>query len=111
MTDPTGRQTWLQVPVELPDEGRTAAFEARDRHLLLCNVGGSGFVLANRCPHAKAALSGGRLSGFVLECPLHGGKLDVRDGSPVAKPIRKAACTFAVRDGVNGLEVALPNES
>jgi nitrite reductase/ring-hydroxylating ferredoxin subunit len=43
----------------------------------------------------------------VLECPLHGGKLDVRDGSPVAPPIRRPVATFPVRRTQDGLEVGL----
>jgi nitrite reductase/ring-hydroxylating ferredoxin subunit len=52
-------------------------------------------------------LAGGRLRGTVLECPLHGGKLDVRDGRPCAQPIRKPATTFEVRPAQAGIEIRL----
>lgn len=110
MADPAAPRIWRRIPVALPDEGRTSPFETDGHQLLLCNAGGESFVVANRCPHAKAVLSGGRLCGFALECPLHGGKLDVRDGSPLTKPIRKPVRTFAVRRIESGLEVALPGE-
>ena len=42
-------------------------------------------------------LTGGRLEDWFLQCPLHGVKLDVRDGSAVALPIRKSVCTFEVQ--------------
>ena len=70
------------------------------------------YAIEDRCPHAGVALASGRLEGFVLECPLHGGRLDVRDGSPVEAPIRRAAERFAVREGVRGeLEVLVPQSA
>jgi anthranilate 1,2-dioxygenase ferredoxin subunit len=46
----------------------------------------------------------------LLECPLHGGKLDVRDGSHVALPIRKPARTYPVRVVDGGIEIDLGRE-
>ena len=98
---------WETVEVALPPPGGMSACEARGVRLVLCNVGGAPYVLEDRCPHAFATLSDGRLEGAVLECPLHGGKLDVRDGRPVAAPIRKPARTFAVRQSGARLEVEI----
>jgi len=99
---------WRDVPAALPPPGRMVGFEAGGLRLVLCNAGGSPYVLEDRCPHAFAYLSEGRLDGFMLECPLHGGKLDVRDGSPVALPIRKPARSFAVRHASDRVQVELP---
>ena len=84
------------------------SFETGGERLVLCNAGGTPYVLEDRCPHAFAYLSEGRLDGFMLECPLHGGKLDVRDGSPAAPPIRKPARTFAVRRVADRMQVEVP---
>jgi nitrite reductase/ring-hydroxylating ferredoxin subunit len=83
--------------------------EAAGQRLLLCNVGGTAHVIEDRCPHAFARLSEGRLEGHVLECPLHGGKLDVRDGQPLAPPIRRPVRTFAVRRSGEQLQVEIPD--
>ena len=99
---------WHPVPVPLPAPGRTCSFEAGGQRLLLCNADGTPYVIRDECPHVRVPLSGGVLSGTVLECPLHGGKIDVRDGTPVARPIRKRATCHPVRATGNGLEVALP---
>jgi nitrite reductase/ring-hydroxylating ferredoxin subunit len=99
--------TWKDVPVALPAPGRMAAFELDGLELVLCNAAGTACVLEDRCPHAEAALSEGRLEGTVLECPLHGGKLDVRDGKPVAAPIHRPVRTFAVRSAGEQLQVEI----
>ena len=104
---PDADESWHLVPVPLPAPGRSVAFDAGGRRVLLCNVDGAPYALEDRCPHVRVPLSGGRLEGPVLECPLHGGRLDVRDGQPVARPIRKAAVVFPVRAAGDGLEVRL----
>ena len=92
----------------MPGPGRTVAFEVEGRALLLCNVAGEPHVVRDECSHARTPLSGGRLCGFVLECPLHGGKIDVRDGAPAAPPIRRPVATYPARLTAAGIEVALP---
>lgn len=56
------------------------AVEVLGRRLVLVNVRGSLYALADRCTHAGAALSGGTLDGYVLKCPVHGAMFDVRTG-------------------------------
>ena len=99
---------WVEIPVPLPEPGRSRGFHIGDRELLLCNVDGSAYVVDDRCPHARTPLSGGRLCGFVLECPLHGGKVDVRDGTPAAAPIRRPVATWRTRRTEDRIEVLLP---
>jgi nitrite reductase/ring-hydroxylating ferredoxin subunit len=98
---------WVRVDVAdlAPGELRAVAVAGRD--VLVCHAEGAFYALENRCPHATTSLAGGRLRGFVLECPLHGGKLDVRDGRPCALPIRSPAVTFAVRRTGEDIEVRL----
>ena len=102
---------WRDVPVPLPPPGRMAAFELGGLELVLCNVAGTPCVIEDRCPHVEVALSEGRLEGSVLECPLHGGKLDVRDGRPVAAPIRRPVRTFAVRQRGDHIQVEVSGDA
>jgi anthranilate 1,2-dioxygenase ferredoxin subunit len=91
---------------ELAD-GALRAVRAGERNLVVCRAQGAWYALDDRCPHAFVPLSAGKLRGTVLECPLHGGTLDVRDGSPCSLPIRKSAVTHAVRPVPGGLEIEL----
>jgi nitrite reductase/ring-hydroxylating ferredoxin subunit len=38
---------------------------------------------------------------------VHGGKLDVRDGSPQRHPIRRSATTYRVREQAGRIEIEL----
>jgi len=87
--------------------GGLRALELAGFDVVVCHAAGAFYALENRCPHASAPLHAGRLEGCVLECPLHGGRLDVRDGSPRAQPIRRPATTYAVRPVPGGIEIDL----
>jgi nitrite reductase/ring-hydroxylating ferredoxin subunit len=87
------------------------AFEVGGLRFVLCNAGGTPYVVQDRCPHAFAYLSEGRLDGFLLECPLHGGKLDVRDGSPAAPPIRKPVRSLVLRQQGEQIQVEVPRHA
>ena len=94
-----------------PGESLAVAALVRGRRLVVCRAGGRLYALEDRCPHASEPLSGGALRGYTLECPYHGGRLDVRDGRPLAPPIRRAARTFTVREVGERVEVGLaPDE-
>ena len=99
---------WHPVPMAMPAAGETASFELGGHELLLCNADGTPYVVQDRCPHARVSLAGGTITGTILVCPFHGGRLDLRDGAPAGMPIRRPARCFAVRDANGQLEVALP---
>ena len=99
---------WVDLEAPLPAPGCTRGVELRGHALLVCNAGGRLYVIADRCPHTRSSLAGGALRGCVLECPLHGGTLDVRDGAPLGLPIRRPATCYPVRPRGDGWQVALP---
>lgn len=101
---------WVAANVAALGESRLVGLELRGRRLVVCRAGGRLYALEDRCPHAFHPLSEGALRGYALECPFHGGTLDVRDGRPLSLPIRRAAATYAVRDAGDTLEIGLPAE-
>lgn|GEM_PF-1101147 len=112
MPEPAGDAAleWVAAGCAPPAESRAVAASVRGRRLVVCRAGGRLFALEDRCPHASEPLSGGALRGFALECPYHGGRLDVRDGRPLAPPIRRAARTFPVREAGAIVEIGLEPE-
>ena len=86
--------------------GQTRPIEALGAKILVCNAEGRFYAIENRCPHATVRLDGAALRGHVLECPVHGGTLDVRDGSPLGHPIRRRVATYAVREGEGTIEIS-----
>ena len=87
------------VVVDVADlaPGDMRAVACGRRKALLCNVDGEFFAVAERCTHAAFSMVEGRLEGPHLECPLHGARFDLRDGSPVRRPASKPLATWPVR--------------
>ncbi|MFT5204596.1 MAG: 3-phenylpropionate/trans-cinnamate dioxygenase ferredoxin subunit [Candidatus Aldehydirespiratoraceae bacterium] len=78
-------------------EGEMRCFsEVGDHGALVCRVDGVLHAFADRCSHAAAPLSVGRLRGKTISCSLHGAGFDVRDGSHQGPPATRAIVTFAV---------------
>jgi nitrite reductase/ring-hydroxylating ferredoxin subunit len=98
-----------RVTIEAPElgVGELRACEVAGRSLVICRAEDSWYALEDRCPHAAVPLSGGRLRGHLLECPFHGGLVDVRDGRAAGLPIRRPATSFPVRARAGGLEIDL----
>lgn len=62
------------------------------REIALYTVGDAVYASDMLCTHGDARLCDGFLDGHEIECPLHQGKFDVRDGratwEPACEPLR-----------------------
>jgi naphthalene 1,2-dioxygenase ferredoxin component len=68
-----------------------------DEEIVLCRAGNEVFALHNWCTHADARLSEGCLHGYELQCPLHEGRFDVRNGRVLCAPAESDVRSFPVR--------------
>jgi 3-phenylpropionate/trans-cinnamate dioxygenase ferredoxin subunit len=82
------------------------------REIVLFNVAGEIFALADRCPHQGGRLSEGRLVGLVeaaepgrygwsrpdeiIRCPWHGWEFDLRTGQSRCEPARLRTRAYEV---------------
>jgi naphthalene 1,2-dioxygenase system ferredoxin subunit len=67
------------------------------RDIAVYTVGDDVYATDNLCTHGHARLCDGFLDGHEIECPLHQGKFDVRDGSPSCAPITEAVRSYPVK--------------
>ncbi|HEX6313091.1 MAG TPA: non-heme iron oxygenase ferredoxin subunit [Acidimicrobiia bacterium] len=88
--------------------GRSLRCSVDGRAVLVCNVGGEFYAIADVCTHDHGPLGEGRLQGYAVECPRHGARFDVRDGRVMAPPAVKPIETYAVRVNDGDVEVELP---
>lgn len=97
--------TWVALcAVDDVPEGEAKAFLLGERRLCAVNDGESYYVVDDLCTHGMAYLSEGYcdVDECVLECPLHGGLFNYRDGSPQGDPAEKPVRSYPTRieDGV-----------
>lgn len=99
----------MRVPLPVADllPGSTRVVRIGALELLVCNVEGELFALENRCPHQDFGLGDARLSGPVIECSLHGGRFDVRDGCPTRAPTTDRLTTYPVHVSDRGPEIEI----
>jgi naphthalene 1,2-dioxygenase ferredoxin component len=67
------------------------------RDIAIYTVGDAQYATDNICTHGHARLCDGFLDGHEIECPLHQGKFDVRDGKPMCEPVTEALRSYPVR--------------
>ena len=55
------------------------------------------YATDNLCTHAFAFLSQGWLDGDCIECPLHGGRFEVKTGKALGPPVSDDLKTYKAR--------------
>jgi naphthalene 1,2-dioxygenase system ferredoxin subunit len=89
---------WTDVSAfdDVPEED-VLGVETAGKDVALYNVDGQVYATDNICTHGHARLCDGFLEGFEIECPLHQGKFDIRDGRPTCQPVTEAVRSYPVK--------------
>lgn len=92
------KQNWIDVAAhdDVP-EGDVAGFDVSERSVALYSVGGEIFATDNLCTHGRARLCDGFLEGHEIECPLHQGRFDIRNGKAMCAPLKTDLRTYPVK--------------
>jgi len=75
--------------------GGAKCVEVSGRSYALFKVDGKVYCLDNRCTHLGGPLCKGVLREFVIQCPWHGSRFDVRTGQVVGPPARSAVRSYS----------------
>lgn len=94
MTNPLARRRVASLR-DVPD-GECIAVELEDREIALYRVDSRVYATDNLCTHGAARLCDGFLEGYAIECPLHQGSFDIRNGSVLREPAEEPLATYAV---------------
>ncbi len=73
----------------------------------LLRDGGVLHAVHDRCSHRGCSLSEGALDGHEIECPCHGSRFDVRDGSIIRGPATQPQPAYEVREREGRIEIRL----
>ncbi|MGE0349922.1 non-heme iron oxygenase ferredoxin subunit [Hydrogenophaga sp.] len=89
---------WLDATAEadVPDDD-VIGLDIGGLDIALYRVDGTVYATDNVCTHGQARLCDGFLEGHEIECPLHQGRFDIRDGSPTCAPVTEAIRCHPVR--------------
>ena len=76
--------------------GEVTAVTVGKHDLALFRVESDVYATDNYCTHGAARLCDGYLEGFSIECPLHQGVFDVRNGAAIRAPAEVPLTTYPV---------------
>ncbi|MBI3928611.1 MAG: non-heme iron oxygenase ferredoxin subunit [Armatimonadetes bacterium] len=72
-------------------EGEVRVVRVDGDRVGVCKAEGRLYAFEDRCTHDDGPLGQGRLIGCEVECPRHGARFDVRDGS-----VRRAPAVYPI---------------
>ena len=87
--------------------GKPVKLEKAGKSICVTRVGDEVFAIDDTCSHAEASLSEGDVSGFKIECWLHGAEFDLRTGAVLTLPATIALATYPVRIEANSVTVEI----
>ena len=73
------------------------AVQADGKELAIYGVDGDVFATDNICTHGHARLCDGFLEGHEIECPLHQGRFDIRNGKAMCEPLAENIKIYRVK--------------
>jgi nitrite reductase/ring-hydroxylating ferredoxin subunit len=89
---------WVSVPKAAGLlEGTMMALSIHGKHLIVYKTSAGYFAGARRCTHQAADLMRGYFDGNVIECPVHQGRFDVRNGAALSAPASTPLQTYPVK--------------
>lgn len=87
------------------------AVEVNDERVCLANVNGKYYAIGNVCTHMGGPLAEGKLEDYIVQCPWHGSRFDIRSGKVVRPPAMKPEPTYEVKVESNDVLIKKQTEN
>src|SRR5512137_2285973 len=79
------------------EEGRVKVVRVGDSPIGVTKVEGEFFAFADVCTHDDGPVAEGELDEYIIECPRHGAKFDIRTGKVRQLPAVTPIPVYAVK--------------
>jgi 3-phenylpropionate/trans-cinnamate dioxygenase ferredoxin subunit len=100
---------FIQVgSVEELKTGERLFVEIDEKPIMILNIAGSYYAIADICSHDEGPVGEGNLEGFEIICPRHGARFDVRTGKVLALPAFVDIAAYPVRLVGDQIEIGIP---
>jgi 3-phenylpropionate/trans-cinnamate dioxygenase ferredoxin subunit len=91
--------------------GERLFLEIDQKPMVIFNIGGRYFCIADVCSHDDGPVGEGDLEDYEIICPRHGARFDIRDGKVLSLPAVVDIPAYPVRINDGMIEIGLPLES
>ncbi len=92
---------------DVPENGRFF-FDLPEETVILFNIGGQYYCIADLCTHDEGPLEDGALYDYEVECPRHGARFDVRTGKATCFPATEPVPAYPVKVKDDYIYIQLP---
>lgn len=92
---------------ELPP-GERLFVELEGKPVVIFNIAGQLFAIADVCSHDDGPVGEGDLDGYQISCPRHGAQFDVRNGKVMRMPAVVDIPAYPVRVADGMIQLGLP---
>lgn len=91
--------------------GERIFIEIDDLPIVVFNIAGTYFAIANVCSHDDGPIGEGDLEQYTVICPRHGARFDIRTGKVLSLPAFIDIPAYPVRVVDGQIEVGIPIEN
>lgn len=98
------------VPADDLMTGERLFVEIDELPIVVFNIGGELYAIADVCSHDDGPVGDGELDGYEITCPRHGASFDVRNGKVLSLPAVVDIPAYPVRVIGGMIEVGVPME-
>ncbi len=98
------------APVDDLPSGERLFVEIDEQPIVVFNIAGGYFAIADVCSHDDGPVGDGELSGYEIQCPRHGALFDVRNGQVLSLPAIVDIPAYPVRVVEGQIEIGIPLE-
>jgi 3-phenylpropionate/trans-cinnamate dioxygenase ferredoxin component len=110
-TTDSSKAEFLDIaPTSELSSGERLFIEVEGKSIVILNIAGQFFAIADICTHDDGPLGDGDIEGYNIVCPRHGGEFDVRTGQAVQMPAVVDIPAYPVRVVDEMIQVGIPKE-
>ena len=106
-TEPAQYHFYRLTKVEDLPPGERLYLEIDEKPIVIFNIGGQLFAIGDVCTHDGGPLGDGALEGYVVICPRHGARFDVRTGEALTLPAVEDTPSYPVQIVDGMIEVGI----
>lgn len=111
MRDPSTCQFYDVIPIQDLGNGERAYIEIDQQSIVIFNIAGEFFAIADICSHDDGPLGDGDLEGLTIICPRHGAQFDLKTGKALTLPAVQDIPAYPVRVKDGMIQIGIPKDS
>ena len=105
------QKQYQYYPVEKIDDfksGDRLFIEINEYPIIIFNIAGNIFAIADMCSHDKGPLEDGEIEKFEIVCPRHGARFDIRSGKVTSLPAITDIPSYPVKIFEGVINIGIP---